>query len=87
MYRGRRPVMHQQTVTSAAAVVGLTDTIVSVVLKNEAASTENIFLGDATSQYIKLEAGKSIAFTIEDCTRLYVKTAANTATLNVLGIC
>ena len=86
MYRGRTPKMAQQTVTATKAVVTSVGSIVSVVLQNDPASAQNVLLGDATNQYIKLEAGKSIAFTIEDVSRLYVKTAAATATLNILGI-
>ena len=86
MYRGRTPKMAQQTVTSTKAVVTSVGTIVSVVLQNDAASTENVLLGDVTNQYIKIEAGKSIAFTVEDVSRFYVKTGSGTATLNIMGI-
>jgi len=86
MYRGRTPKMSQQTVTSTKAVVTSVGDIVSVVLQNDPSSAQNILLGDVTNQYIKLEAGKSIALTVEDVSRFYVKTAAATATLNIMGI-
>ena len=86
MYRGRTPKMAQQTVTTVATVVSSVGKVVSVVLQNDPASAQNILLGDVTNQYIKLEAGKSIALTVEDVSRFYVKTAAATATLNIMGI-
>ena len=86
MYRPRRPVTAQQTVTVTAAVVSLTDKATAFVLQNDPASAVNILIGDATNQYIALVPGASINVLAEDLTRLYVKTGSSTATLNVLGM-
>lgn len=86
MYRGRVPKVHQQTVTSTTAVIGLTGGIVSAVLQNDPDSTQDIYLGDGTNHYVRLEAGKSITVTLEDLTRIYVKTSTSTATLNIFAV-
>lgn len=86
MYRGRNVAVHQQTVTSTAAVVGLTGKTVTVVLQNDPDSAADMAVGNATNQYFILEPGKSLSLTIEECTKLYVKSAGANITLNVLAL-
>ena len=86
MYRGRRPLAHQQTVTTTATVVGLSGKFISCVLQNDPDSAQDIYIGPETTPRVRLEAGKSITLTIEDLTRIYVKTSTSTATLNVLAL-
>ena len=86
MYRGRNILVHQQTATTTPAVVGLSGDFISVIIQNDPDSTPDIKLGNATNQYLVLEPGKSITLTMEDCTRLYVKSASDTATVNILAV-
>lgn len=88
MYRGRVPIPHTQALDSdTAEAITLTDLIVSAALQNDPDSADSIWVGDADNQYLELEPGKSLVLTMEDLTRVYVKTAAQgSATLNVLAI-
>lgn len=71
------------SVGTTAAQVTTTDVIAtSVLIQADPDNTDDIFLGNATSQSVQLQPGQSIAVQINNVNKLYAKSASGTQRAN-----
>lgn len=74
-----------KTATTTAAELATTHSISRVLVQNDPASTVNVLVGNATSQSIKLVPGASMEIEIDDISKVFVKSASATATINYIA--
>lgn len=70
--------------TTASALAASQD-ITKVVVQNDPISTNDLLVGNATVQPIKLVPGASIEIEVNDLSKVYVKAATGTVTANYLA--
>lgn len=81
LYTAQVTVSVTPTALDAATFAGAQE----ILLQNDPASTQNILLGTAANQYVALVPGASLTIPLRVAAKLYHKTAALTATLNILA--
>src|SRR5438067_3476905 len=73
----------QTATTTAAALNGGTAKACScVVLQNDPDNSVDLFVGDAASQPVQVKPGGSVALPVDDASKVFVKSASGTATVN-----
>lgn len=70
--------------TTAAALAGST-VCREVLIQNDSGSSNSVKVGNDTNQYIELSPGDAISLPIDNVSKVYVKTASGTATVNWLA--
>lgn len=72
-------------VTTVASAIGTQD-CQAVSIQADPDNTEDVFVGTATSQSTQLLAGMNFTIPISNLGKIWVKTAANTANLNIFAV-
>ena len=73
------------TVTDTAAAIGASQAISEIVIQADPDNSEVIFVGNSTSQPVKLQPGASFDVPAGNIDLIFAKTTSGTATLNWIG--
>jgi hypothetical protein len=71
--------------TVAAALVEVSTPVQNVLIQNDIASANDVYIGNATSQPIVLQPGNDITVEIDNLTKIFVKVLTGSGTINYLG--
>lgn len=75
----------QTIVTTLPATLSADQPAAEIALQADITNTEDIFVGGATGQFVRLEPGATLSIAITNANLLFVRTEAGTATLNWIG--
>lgn len=82
----RLPYAATITATTTAAAVGSSlQTLVEVLIQADPNNSNDVLLGNATTQCWRLEAGDTISWPIRNPALIYAKTESGTAVVNLVG--
>lgn len=70
------------TTTAAGLNNGTPLSCTEVLVQNDPDNTVDVFVGNSTSQSVQLRPGESYATLANDVSKVYVKAASGTATVN-----
>jgi len=70
------------TTTAAALNSGTSRSCSSVLVQNDPDSTQDVFVGNDSSQSVQLVPGQAEVIPVDNVNKVFVKTASGTATVN-----